>query len=63
MKKINIDIGITPTYIFSNSKSEVDYMKELLNKKLNSDLSGLDAGNTCKLKFKNKYNTKNSILS
>lgn len=63
MKKINIDIGIAPAYIFSNSKSEVDYMKKLLNEKLNSDLSGLDADNTCKLEFKNKHNIKNSILS
>lgn len=63
MKKINIDIGIAPVYIFSDSKSEVDYMKKLLNEKLNSDLSGLDVGNTCKLEFKNKYNTENSILN
>lgn len=63
MKKINIDIGIATVYIFSDSKSEVDYMKKLLNEKLNSDLSGLDVGNTCKLEFKNKYNTENSILN
>lgn len=63
MKKINIDIGIAPVYIFSSNKSEVDYMKKLLNEKLNSDLSGLDAGNTCKLKFRNKHYIKNSILN
>lgn len=63
MKKINIDIGIAPVYIFSNNKSEVDYMKKLLNEKLNSNLSGLDIDNTCKLEFKNKYDTNNPILS
>lgn len=63
MEKININIGIVPVYLFSNNKSEVDYMEKLLNEELNSDLSGLDAGNTCKLEFKNKHDTKNSILS
>lgn len=63
MKKIKIDVGVTPVYIFSNNKSEVDYMKKLLKEELDSDLSGLDVGNTCKLEFKNKYNTKNSILN
>lgn len=37
-------------------------MKKLLNEKLDSDLSGLNVGNICKLKLKNKNNTKNSTL-
>ena len=63
MKKIKIDVGVAPVYIFSNNKSEVDYMEKLLNEELNSDLSGLNVGNICKLKLKNKNNTKNSTLS
>lgn len=38
-------------------------MEKLLKEELDSDLSGLDAGNTCKLKFKNKHDINNSILS
>lgn len=63
MKKIKIDVGVAPVYIFSNNKSEVDYMEKLLNEELNSDLSGLNIGNICKLKLKNKNNTNNSTLS
>ncbi len=63
MKKIKFYSGLVSTYIFSNNKSEVNYMKKLLNEKLNSDLSGLDADNTCKLEFKNKNNINNSILN
>lgn len=63
MKKIKFYSGLVSTYIFSNNKSNVEYMKELLNDKLNSDLSGLVTGNTCKLEFKNKQGTKNSILN
>lgn len=59
MKKIKFYSGLVSTYIFPNNKSEVNYMEELLN----SDLSGLDVCNTCKLKFKNKHDIKNSILS
>ena len=63
MKKIKIDVGVTPVYIFSNNKNEVDYMEKLLKEELDSDLSGLNVGNICKLELKNKNNIKNSTLS